>query len=510
MEPLFIVIALVIVAVIGYYVITLRKIVPPNSADVVVSAKGGKIYSGDGSVTESKKPEPIYYQWPQWLPVLGVTVRRMPLNIIEIPIKNFETFAKGNPRFTVDVSVYCKIIDVNEAARRFPVSGERSITDSFRVGIQEIVIGAVRTATANYNIEDIIAKREELSNVVKSELETDFLKWGCEITNVAFVSIRDPDDGSSTVVFDISNKKEAEINATSRMEVAMRKQQAEMAEAESKEKAERRKIEAAEQISIREQEMKMNVADQQKQATIKEMDVYRTEQIQTAEIDGDAKIKAAEREGDAKIKAAERQREATIQVAEGTKAKSVLEGEGASQNTLLVGTANANVKQLQMEADAAGKKAGLLADAEGTRAKGTAEAAVIEAKLKSEAAGQLELAKAQEYQQNNAIEILRLEVQQKVATAYATALQNAKVEYIGSGAPEKFLDLFTPAGGLNIGGALKGFDTSSPGGISGLLDTVKTALSSGDIDELMKIYEGLSEEQQSELLSKLVRKTGTN
>ena len=80
------IILLVVVVGLIYYALTLRKIVPPNSADVVVNANGGRIYSGDETVTASGKAEPVYYQWPQWLPMFGVTVRRMPLNIIEIPI----------------------------------------------------------------------------------------------------------------------------------------------------------------------------------------------------------------------------------------------------------------------------------------------------------------------------------------------------------------------------------------------------------------------------------------
>lgn len=473
------IVGVVVILILIYYIVTLRKIVPPNAADVVVNVKGGRIYSGDQTVTASQKPEPVYYQWPAWLPFLGVTVRRMPLNIIEIPIKNFETFAKGNPRFTVDVSVYCKITDVNEAARRFPEIPGSPITESFRKGIQEIVIGAVRTATANYNIEDIIAKREELASVVKSELETDFKKWGCEITNVAFVSIRDPDDDSSTVVFDISNKKEAEINATSRMEVANRKRQAEIAEAEAREAAERRKIEADEQIAMRGQEMKMRVAEQQQLATVKEMEVYQTQEIRKAEIDGDAAIKVAER-----------QKQATVELANATKQKLQLEGEGQAKNKELVGTA---------------------------------EAVVVQKKLEADAAGQLAIAKAQEYQQNNAIEVLRLEVNQAVAKAYATALQNAKVEYIGSGHPRDFLDLFTPEGGMSVGGALKTLQRTAPEAniVTLFADAIKTSLGtntppeltteklggpSWDADALIKMYESMTPEQKTQIVQNLIRR----
>jgi flotillin len=443
----------------------------------------------------------------------------MPLNIIEIPIKNFETFAKGNPRFTVDISVFCKITNVNEAARRFPLVEGASVIDSFIHGISDIVIGATRTATAYYNIEDIIAKREELANLVKSELESDFSKWGCEITNVAFVSIRDPDDSSSTVVFDISNKKEAEINATSRMEVANRQRQASVSESEAREQSESRKIEANEKIAMRDQAMKMNVAEQQQLAVQKEMEVYQTQEIRKAEINGNAGIIVADK-----------QREATIQVAEGSRKKAILEGEGQAQNTLLIGTAKADVTQktmvagaegnkAEMLAKAEGNKAQLLAEAEGTKANLLAKAEGTKAQLMAEADGQLAIAKAQEYQQNKAIEVLRLEVTQAVATVYGTALQNADVKYIGSGAPKDFMDLFTPGGGMNIGGSLDALGSAAPSGLlQNILSEVRKVTGSapditttdlgkdGTADALIKMYQNLTPDQRNAIIDNLKKR----
>lgn len=210
------------------------------------------------------------------------------------------------------------------------------------------------------------------------------------------------------------------------------------------------------------------------------MEVYQTQEIRKAEIDGDAKIRAAERT-----------REATVQMAEATRQKLQIEGDGQAKNTMLTGTAQADVQRLKMTAEADGKKAGLLADAEGQKATLLAEAEGTKAKLLAEAEGQLAIAKAQEYQQNKAIEIMRLEVQQSVATAYASALQNAKVEYIGSGAPEKFMDLFTPGGGMNVGGALKALSATSPDVLSTLKDLVSSeegieqVIKSGMLPDLM-------------------------
>ena len=431
-------IGLIGVIAIVIWVILLRTVVDPEYADIVVSQKGTKIYTGDKSVVpEGQGANPVYYKFPPWMPKIGVTVRRMPLNIIDIVVKNYETFAKGNARFVVDVTVYCKIKDIAEAARRFP---GRSVKD-FQDSIREIVISAVRKTTANYSVEDVIAKREEISNELTKELAPDFIKWGVELTNVAIVAIRDPDDESSTVIHDISAKQESQINSTSRKEVANRNREAEIVEAETYEESEKRKIAADEQVAMRDVDKRMRIAKQEQIAAEEEMKVYSIKQIKKAEIDADAAVKKADGE-----------KRATVELATGHRDKMKLEGEGNAKKIEFEGSANANVTKITM-----------LAEAEGTKAK-----------LVAEADGMLAKAKAQEYQQEKAKIIRMIEKDERVGLALAEALKSANIEYIGSGKPENFIDLFTVNGGLNVGGMLKALETTDPD----LADKVVTAIGS--------------------------------
>src|SRR5512138_510928 len=104
-------IAILAIIFIVHWMLTLRQIVELKYADVVVKKEGTKIYSADTTIG-GREPTAIYYNFPSWIPVIGCIVKRMPLEIMQITVKDYETFAKANARFVVGVSVYCRINDV--------------------------------------------------------------------------------------------------------------------------------------------------------------------------------------------------------------------------------------------------------------------------------------------------------------------------------------------------------------------------------------------------------------
>lgn len=393
------------------WILSLRRIVPPKYADVVTGDFGAKVYSVDTEVTGLERPQTVYYEWPSWLP-WGVYVYRMPLAIIEVPIKHYKTFSKGNARFVCDVSVYCQILNVLEAAKRFP----GTTIDDFKEGIKEIVIGAIRTTTANFTVEEVISHRERVAKKIEEEIKDDFRKWGVKLTNTAIIDIKDPEDKGpdgkpiSTVVHDISAKKEAEINSISRKEIAIKNQEAKVAEAENREKAETRSIEADEKIQKRQQQKAQMIAKEEQKAQKETMEVKRVQQVEQARITAEAMKEEAEGK-----------RNATIEVAEGNKQKFVLEGQGQAQSI---------------------------------EAKGTAEAEVVKQKGLAEAEALDKKAEAQRKQQEFAKAIREIEMEEAVRIEAAKALQQAQMKFISAGSPKTFMDLLSPEGGLSAGAGL--------------------------------------------------------
>ena len=337
------ILAACVILLIVVWIISWRRIVELKYADVVVTKYGSNLYSADSTIEGSHGA--VYYEIPSWIPIIGCIVKRMTLEIIQISIENYETFAKSNARFNIDVSIYCRISDVSVAAQRFPGS---NIND-FKAGMSAIIISAIRKTTANYAIEDIISKRKEIGDDIRSEILDDFKRWGVELTNVAVETISD--SKGTTVIHDISAKKEAEITSLSRQQIAQMDRDAAIKEAESRETSQTRSIQADEQIAIRRQTMNMTVATKEQEAAEKELAVKRTRDVTGAEIDAKASIQRAEGV-----------KQSAIIEADGQKQALSLEGAGEAAKNQAIGIAAAEVVKATKFAEAAGLSA--IADAQ--------------------------------------------------------------------------------------------------------------------------------------------------
>jgi uncharacterized membrane protein YqiK len=439
----------------------LRRVVPPNRADVVVRRSGTKVYSGDptlGELLVSEGEETVAFEYggatywyiPRFIPRWGMHVRQMPLTMMEIQVVDQVTFAKDNPQFVCDLSLYCRIVNVPTAAARWHMD-----QPAFKLTVNQLAINALRVATAKFAIEDTIARRKDLQDSIKDDLTDDFAKWGVRLESVAIVDIKDTPD--KTPVQDIAKKKEAEISAESRKMVAIKTKEAEFVEAENWQIAEMRKVEAQEKVGIRSQEKDAEIAKKQQFAATEQMQVKQIQDVRTAEIDKLSRIQAAE--GD---------RQATIVRAEGTKQQYILEGDGEGQRAKFIGQGEAAAIQAR----------GL--------AEGKAKEAVAE--------GMNVLARAgKDYR--------TIDYLQAVQTEFARAMQAADIKFISTQPPGRFLELFTPSGGASIGGALSALNqtggTEEIGKIvqglrsyaPGLYDSVKKAMEGPDVSEKPVIEE---------------------
>jgi len=462
------IVLLVIVVIIGL-LMAMRRTVEVGYSDVVTRTSGVTVYSTDGNVTTSKKSDAVYYRIPEWVPRYGTMVRNIPLGIISIPVRDYKTFAQGNPRFVVDATIMCRVHNVLEAAQKVPNSGSRNFVKDFQDGFKEIIISAIRKTTANYTVPDVIAKRSEIGKTVGDEIGKDLEEWGFRLTNVAIVDIRDPPketaDGKvivdkngeqvleTTVVLDISRMKEADINAQSRREVANKKRDAEIAEAESFETSKTRQIQAEETVAKREQAKAENVAVEQKKAVEKELEVQRTNDVGKAQIGASARVAAAEGEKNALILSYEAQKQ-----------QKVLDGEGQAYAVKVQGLAEGEAIKAKLEGQAG--------EAEAIRQKGLADGDAIRARKLAEAEGLSKIADAQKKQQEYATRIRIIEMQETLGKAYAAALGQAKVKAILTGEPKSLLDLFTPGGGVNIGGMISSMKETDPEAFGSLLKSV--------------------------------------
>jgi hypothetical protein len=90
-------------------------------------------------------------------------------------------------------------------------------------------------------------------------------------------------------------------------------------------------------------------------------------------------------------------------------------------------------------------------EGEGVRAVGYAEA---DAKSR--------LADALKKINEAALQVRQIEKDEKIGVTAAEALKNADIRFINAGAPNSILDLFTPAGGANLGGMINALEATNP------------------------------------------------
>jgi len=376
-----------------------RRVVSRDEAHVVVRWNRVYVYSGTSEVEGFKGT--TYYEFPGWVPLLGMDVTRVPLSVVEIKIPEMVTFAAKNARFTLSASVYVRVVDPLKAAQRWP---GRTV-DTFISSVKELIQNAIRNTTTAFAAEDIIEKKDEIAAKLQEALAGDMDEYGCIITNVAVVNITDAP--GTTVISDIARKREAEINSESRQIVAVKEKEARIVEAQNRQEAEPREAAADEAIGVREREKERTIFISQQQVAEEEMKVERVRQVRAAEIQRDAAIERAQGE-----------RQAVI---------------------------------LRREGEAEGVKAVGLAEAEVIKSKGLAEAEAIAKRV--EALNRL---------RGEGRAFREIEKEERIGTELAKALQKAQIRFVSTGEVSSFLKLFSASGGANIGAMLAALRETEP------------------------------------------------
>lgn len=410
----------------------LRRVVPANEVHILQSAKKTTSYgkdSGNGNT---------YYEWPSFLPLLGVTKAVLPTSVFDLDLEAYEAYDKGRLPFVVDVKAFFRITDSNTAAERVASFNE------LHGHLRAIVQGAVRVILASNDIETILQGRSEFGAQFTTEVKEQLLNWGVStVKNIELMDIRDAQ--GSAVIKNIMEKKKSYIEMESCTEVAKNKQKADIAEIEAKREVELQNQEAQQQVGLRtistQREIELqnqakiqSIKEQEKLTKEKEMSVLKVQETRKAEIARDVQL----------LKSEQDKATAVIQ-AEGQKATTVLAAEG------------------QLEA----KKR----EAEGIALEGTAKADAEKAMQLAPVQAQITL--AQEIGQNESyqkylVTIRQVEAGQAVGIAQAQALAKADVKVISNtGSPtnglSNVMELFSSKGGTELGSMLEGLAQTETG-----------------------------------------------
>lgn len=439
------------------YILSLRRIVPTNVVHIV--QRGSQTVSyGVG------KESNVYYEWPAWLPILGVSVRELPVSNFDIDLIEYSAYDKDRVPFVVDVKAFFHIKDTNVAAEKV------ESFDELKGQLRNVVQGAVRSILAKSKLEEIMEERSIFGEQFTKAVNSDLKNWGVEsIKNIELMDVRDAND--SNVIHQIMAKRMSAIDMESRTEVAKNQKTAKQAELEAQKevdvtKAETERIageakaksqqaigianaESMKRSGIAEQESVSEIAEAEKMTAERKMEVVKVNEIKQAEID---------------------------------KQRAIINAEEEKQRVEIAAQAN----RYKLETDATARLEASKRDAEGVQTIGQAEAEVIKAKGMSEAESKkaMELAGvtaqttlAKEIGENKPyqeylIKIKEVEVSQVIGVtqyeAIAQALSKADLKLlVNSGDVHSGLgsltDLFTAKGASQLNGMVEGLKQTDEG-----------------------------------------------
>jgi flotillin len=462
-----------LVLLIAFKILSLRRIVPTNVVHIVQRGKQTVSY-GVG------KSSNVYYQFPKWVPIIGVDVRVLPVSNFDIDLSEYSAYDKDRVPFVVDVKAFFHISDTNIAAAKV------ESYDELKKQLENVVQGAVRSILAKSKLEEIMEERSIFGLQFTEAVNADLSNWGvASIKNIELMDVRDA--SGSKVIHQIMAKRMSAIDMESRTEVALNNRKAEQAE-----------LEAEKNIAVTRSETQKAAGEAQADSE-RAIGIARANSMKASGIAEQNSISdIAQAERATKEQQMEVIKVAQIKQAEIDKEREIIEAE-KRKRTLAI---NAEAEKFKVETDAEAHLMAKHKEAEGIASIGEAEAKVIAAKGKSEAeaekAGQLasvaaqtelarEIGENQPYQ-DYLIRVKTVDKEQIVevaqAESMAKALASADLKILANSGDvqsgmNKFTDILSSKGGSQINGLIESFKQTEEGkALLGLLTNLNPSANS--------------------------------
>ena len=163
-------IMIVILVIVAIYVLSGIKVVNQYQRGVVLTL---------GKFTGVREPG-LRVVVPIFQTMMMVDVRSTP---IDVPKQ--EVITKDNVTVGVDAVVYFRVINAPKAVLE---------TTNYIYATSQFAQAALRDVTGNVDMDDLLAKREEISQQIKEIVDAETDKWGIDVENVKIQNIELPGD----------------------------------------------------------------------------------------------------------------------------------------------------------------------------------------------------------------------------------------------------------------------------------------------------------------------------
>ncbi len=131
------------------------------------------------------------------------TMTRVDVRSTPIDVAKQEVITKDNVTVGVDAIVYFRVIDPKKAVLE---------TVNYVYATSQFAQAALRDVTGNFELDDLLAKREEVSLRIKEIVDAETDKWGIDVENVKLQNIELPADMKRAMAKQAEAERERRAN----------------------------------------------------------------------------------------------------------------------------------------------------------------------------------------------------------------------------------------------------------------------------------------------------------
>lgn len=128
---------------------------------------------------------------------------RVDIRSTPIDVPKQEIITKDNVTAAVDAIVYFRVVDPEKAILQ---------TTNFMYATSQFAQAALRDITGNFELDDLLAKREEVSQRIKEIVDAETEKWGIDVENVKVQNIELPTDMKRAMAKQAEAERERRAN----------------------------------------------------------------------------------------------------------------------------------------------------------------------------------------------------------------------------------------------------------------------------------------------------------
>lgn len=150
-----------------------------------------------GRFTGTRSPG-LRFVFPIIQQIMLVDVRSTP---IDVPKQ--EVITRDNVTVGVDAVVYFRVIDAPKAVLE---------TTNYIYATSQFAQAALRDVTGNVDMDDLLSKREEISQHIKLIVDAETDKWGIDVENVKIQNIELPGDMKRAMAKQAEAERERRAN----------------------------------------------------------------------------------------------------------------------------------------------------------------------------------------------------------------------------------------------------------------------------------------------------------